>query len=68
LVRVRDGDELRKFQSEWKLHHPLTDEQLSFASATAPVASVGFYHGADELYELEGVPGIWHEICLMLAD
>ena len=68
LVRVRHSDALRKFKSEWKLHHPLADEQLKFAGATAPVISVSFYHGADELYELEGVPGIWHESCLTPAD
>ena len=25
------------------------------------VASVGFYHGVVELYQLEGIPGTWHE-------
>ena len=28
---------------------------------------VGFYHGGDALYELEGVPGVWHEVCLRKA-
>lgn len=28
------------------------------------MASVTFYHGGDELYELKGVPGLWHEACL----
>jgi hypothetical protein len=26
--------------------------------------SVGFYHGGDVLYVLEGIPGVWHESCL----
>jgi hypothetical protein len=28
---------------------------------------VGFYHGGDPLYSLDGVPGVWHERCLVLA-
>ena len=28
---------------------------------------VGYYHGGDVLYELEGVPGVWHEVCLRKA-
>jgi hypothetical protein len=31
---------------------------------TGKIKSVGFYHGGDVLYEIEGVPGIWHERCL----
>jgi hypothetical protein len=37
---------------------------LKFADKIAKVKSVGFYHGGDELYELEGVLGTWHEQCL----
>jgi hypothetical protein len=37
---------------------------LKFADKIAKVKSVGFYHGGDELYELKGVPGTWHEQCL----
>ena len=32
------------------------------------VSSVGFYHGGDELYVIEGIPGVWHEVCLSLAE
>jgi hypothetical protein len=28
------------------------------------VVDVGFYHGGDELYHVECMPGIWHESCL----
>jgi hypothetical protein len=28
------------------------------------VRDVGFYHGGDVLYHLDGAPGIWHEVCL----
>lgn len=64
-VRILELEALERFQRKWKHHHPLRDEQLSFAGRAAQVASVAFYHGGDELYELKGVPGIWHEACLM---
>jgi hypothetical protein len=38
--------------------------QLEYAGRIAEVESVGFYHGGDELYKLQGLPGIWHEVCL----
>lgn len=63
-VRILELEALEKFQQEWKWHNPLRDEQLSFAGREAQVNSVAFYHGGDELYELKGVPGIWHEACL----
>jgi len=42
----------------------LQRQQLNYADKIAKVKSVGFYHGGDELYELKGVPGMWHEQCL----
>lgn len=64
LVRIATRPELESFQREWKLHNKLGDNQLDYAAKEARVASVGFFHGGDELYELEGVPGVWHEACL----
>jgi hypothetical protein len=66
-VRVRDSAQLLTFRAEWQYHHPLQDEMLAFASCEARVAAVGFYHGGDVLYELDGVPGLWHEACLVPA-
>jgi hypothetical protein len=63
-VRIADRSALEKFRSTWKLHNPLRPEQLEFAGQSAIVKSVGYYHGGDELYELTGVPGIWHAACL----
>jgi hypothetical protein len=63
-VRVRPLGDLNAFRRSWKFHHPLTDEQLDFASDRAIVARVMFYHGGDVLYILSNVPGIWHEQCL----
>lgn len=63
-VRIMEFEALERFQQEWKWHNPLRDEQLKFAGREAQVASVTFYHGGDELYQLKEVPGLWHEACL----
>jgi hypothetical protein len=64
IVRVADREGLERFQREWRFHHPLGDEQLEFGGCVALVLDVGYYHGGDELYRLEGIPGTWHEVCL----
>ncbi len=64
-VRVLGRTGLEAFRRDWQWHHPLEDSQLAFAGQTAKVNSVSFYHGGDELYELEGIPGTWHEACLI---
>jgi hypothetical protein len=66
-VRIRDRSTLEAFRQEWRWHHSLDVEQLPFAGRQSTVKSVRFYHGGDELYELEGIPGIWHEQCLERA-
>jgi hypothetical protein len=63
-VRIAELLRLREFQQTWKYHHKLSPEQLEFAGQVAEVEKNGFYHGGDVLYELRGVPGIWHEECL----
>lgn len=64
IVRTLPRAELEAFAKSWKYHNPLQPEQLPFAGATAKVLRSFMYHGGDVLYELEGVPGIWHEQCL----
>jgi hypothetical protein len=64
-VRIRDRAFLERFMQEWRYHHKLQPAQLAFADIGATVRGVSFYHGGDVLYELEGVPGIWHEACLL---
>lgn len=68
FVRVIDGSSLEQFMCEWRWHNPLQPEQLKFAGSIAKVRRVGFYHGGDELYELEGIPGVWHEACLRATE
>lgn len=67
-VRLADRDSLEEFKRTWRYHHPLTEEQLDYAGRTALVKSAGYYHGGDELYTLDGIPGIWHERCLLAVD
>jgi len=64
MVKIADRAFLEDFLQSWKIHHKLARNQLKFARKIAKVNSVGFYQGADEPYELKGVPGIWHEQCL----
>ena len=67
-VRIAQRAELERFRLEWQFHHNLESEQISYAGHTARVRDVGFYHGGDVLYHLDGVPGIWHEACLDHVD
>jgi hypothetical protein len=63
-VRVIPRLALEAFARDWKYHHKLQQEQMGFAGVTATVKKVSFYHGGDQLYILENVPGIWNEPCL----
>lgn len=67
LVRVVSHAKLLEFKNTWRFHHPLTEEQLGYADAEGNVLDVGYYHGGDELYRIEGTPGLWHEACVHLA-
>jgi hypothetical protein len=66
-VRVAERALLERFMKEWKYHHKLQPEQLTYADAVAVVEKVCFYHGGDVLYNLKDIPGIWHEQCLLDA-
>ena len=63
-VRIKDSAVLQEFLQNWAYHNPLSANQLAHAGKAARIAKVGFYHGGDSLYELEGIPGVWHEVCL----
>ena len=66
-VQIANREALAEFRRTWRFHHPLTDEQMDRAGVVSLVKSVGFYHGGDVLYELDGILGIWHEACLAAA-
>jgi hypothetical protein len=65
VVRIADRATLERFVATWQRHHPLSTDQLAYAGWEARVQEVSFYHGGDELYSLETVPGLWHEQCLV---
>ena len=68
-VCVADASVLERFlRPSWPYHHPLDPSNLRFARSVQTVVSVGFYHGGDVLYELEGIPGQWHQDCLVEAE
>jgi hypothetical protein len=66
-VRIADRAFLEQFLEAGQYHNELEPEQLEFAGRTAHVKSVEFFHGGDEIYTLEGIPGVWHEECLSAA-
>jgi hypothetical protein len=66
-VRIADRAALEHFMATWKYHHKLQFEQLVYAGLEATVEKIGFYHGGDQLYNLYGIPRIWHEECLRPA-
>ncbi len=66
-VRIADRAFLEDFLEAGQYHNELEPEQLEFAGRTAKVKAVNFFHGGDEIYTLEGIPGAWHEECLAAA-
>jgi hypothetical protein len=66
-VRVADRTFLESFLEEGQYHNELEPEQLEYAGRTAAVKKVEFFHGGDEIYTLDGIPGVWHEECLSAA-
>jgi len=63
-VRIADRVSLTKFKETWKYHHKLQPEQVEYAGRITTVETVGFYHGGDAVYKLNGIPGLWLEQCL----
>ena len=63
-VRIADRAFLQEFLDAGQYHNELEPEQLEYAGRVARVQTVTFFHGGDEIYTLEGIPGVWHEECL----
>ncbi|MFZ3217282.1 MAG: hypothetical protein WA192_14590 [Candidatus Acidiferrales bacterium] len=66
-VRIAGRAFLEAFLEAGQYHNELEPEQLAFAGRTAAVQAVDFFHGGDEIYTLQGIPGVWHEECLSAA-
>jgi len=63
-VRIADRGFLESFLEAGQYHNELEPEQLDYADRVAKVREVTFFHGGDEIYSLDGIPGVWHEECL----
>jgi len=63
-VQIAELSDLELFRATWRHHNSLSTDQLKYAGQPATVREVGFYHGGDVLYQLDGAPGTWHESCL----
>ena len=63
-VKIADRNFLQEFLDAGQYHNELEPEQLDYADRSATVDSVEFFHGGDEIYKLQGIPGVWHEECL----
>ena len=63
-VRIADRTFLESFLDAGQYHNELEPEQLEYAGQVAKVKQAIFFHGGDEIYTLEGIPGVWHEECL----
>jgi hypothetical protein len=63
-VRVADRSFLESFLEAGQYHNELEPEQLDYADRVTTVKAIEFFHGGDEIYTLEGIPGVWHEECL----
>ncbi|HTS13705.1 MAG TPA: hypothetical protein VMH00_16415 [Candidatus Limnocylindrales bacterium] len=66
-VRIADRAFLEAFLEAGQYHNELEPEQLEYAGRVARVKNVSLFHGGDEIYTLEGIPGVWHEECLSAA-
>ena len=68
-VQIAPLAELKEFMSSYKLHHALAPEQLRYAGEATTVRAVGYYHGGDPVYTLEGAGDFgWLEPCLRDAN
>ena len=66
-VRIADTATLEEFLRSWTGHHKLEPQQLKFAGQIAKVERSLMYHGGDVIYQLQDMPGFWHETCLNAA-
>jgi hypothetical protein len=60
-VRITTRENLEEFLRTWKFHHKLDREQIEYAERSATVEKVFMYHGGDIIYQLENIPGLWHQ-------
>jgi hypothetical protein len=60
-IHLAERATLDEFFRTYDGHHRLEANQLESGGKVAIVRASYMYHGGDMLYELEGLPGLWHE-------
>ena len=63
-VRIADRAFSRVFSKPGSTTTSSSPSSSNTPAASAKVKDVTFFHGGDEIYTLEGIPGVWHEECL----
>ena len=63
-VRIRSREQLEELARRPKSTLKIAASQLAFAGQVAMVKWAGLYHGGGYVYQLDGVPGYWHELVL----
>jgi hypothetical protein len=65
-VRIKSLEILQEFTLH-PVYQPLQESQFKYADKLAVIAESSMYHGGNILYQLKGVPGIWHQDLLLPA-
>lgn len=60
-IRIRSREQLEELSRRPKFQLKIDPNQLAFAGQVAMVKWSGLYHGGGYVYQLDGVPGYWHE-------
>lgn len=60
-VRIRSREQLDEISRRANHQPRIEPQQLAFAGQIAMVKWSGLYHGGGYVYQLDGVPGYWHE-------
>jgi len=60
-VRIRSREQLEAISRRPKPLLKIEPSQFAFAGQVAMVKWSGLYHGGGYVYQLDGVPGYWHE-------
>jgi hypothetical protein len=63
-VRIRSREQLEDLARSRKNQVKIDSNQLAFAGQIAMVKWSGLFHGGGYVYQLDGVPGYWHELVL----
>jgi len=63
-VRIRSREQLEAISRRPKSQIKIDAKQLAFAGQIAMVKWSGLFHGGGFVYQLDGVPGYWHEMVL----